>query len=71
MRKCELKDMAHSAAIGAGLALVLIGIGWAALLITLAASDNGLASAPSLTAQPMTERSVLLAAADASSQRAR
>lgn len=63
--------MAHSAAIGAGLSLVLIGIGWGAVMLTLATSDNGLAYAPSLTAQPMTERSVLLAAADANSQRDR
>lgn len=71
MRKCELKDMAHSAAIGAGLLLVMIVVGWAAVMLTWAASDNGPTSAPSLTAQPMTERSVLLAAADANSQRDR
>lgn len=65
MSTCTLKERLHSFALGIVFAVLLMGIGGVMVLITWAASESALNSAPNRTNRLMTERYALLAAGPA------
>lgn len=66
MDTCTIKDWLHSMSVGFGLAVVLLAIGYGAVMLTCAATESILPSASRHTDQRTQVRSVILAAAPAS-----
>lgn len=70
MSECTLKERLQCIAIGLGMTVFLLVVGWCAVAFTCATSNSILNSASSRPASPTMDRSVLLAAVNADSRAA-